>query len=216
MTNDIFLEHVSLPAGRLLCVPGEAFRYVVVRRAFNDEVWIAPDRWSNASDAAGPFRPEDALRALRLACTSIPEGCERGPWTTGLAQFAPTRLPGHASDWSSIDPAHLPPSLSRYHVVDIDGGGGGACCSPSRQPPRVEWRHPPPGVLGDARDAGDGRDNGESEALLTLAGEQHPDLRPTLVGYLVDAWNAHPEGSAVLADRHDLSRGFVVVDRAAA
>ena len=131
--------HVALPSGRLLYRRQDAARYVVVQRAGPEELWITLDGFAPAARAAGPFRPADTLRALRLAHTQIPEGCERGPWTDGLTQFDPTNLPGHASDWSALDPQALPPTLSRYHVVDIDGGGGEACCSPPRIPPSVAW-----------------------------------------------------------------------------
>src|SRR5262245_57607309 len=120
----------ALPTGRLLyrASDPEVTRFVVVQHDRTGELRIVEDGWSPGSDAAGPFEPGDVLRAFRLANTSVPNGCELGPWEPGITLFRREKLPGHPDDWSRLDPAWLPPSVTRYGESDVDHVVNETCC----------------------------------------------------------------------------------------
>lgn len=81
-----------VPRGRVRYRPLDDGRYVVVQAAAIDGYWVVEDGWSVHSVCAGPFVPEEVLRALRLSNTSVPNGCELGPRQSGLELF-PTLCP---------------------------------------------------------------------------------------------------------------------------
>lgn len=185
-----------LPAGRLLYRLADELHYVVVRHGRAPGVWLVVDGWTAESEAAGPFHPHDILRALRLASTFIPQGCELGPWQRGLGLFERSKLPFHPSEWSRVEPSWLDPSVSRYSEQDIDCVVNETCCAPARDMPRVDWR----AVAA----------NGAEVRALVRA--RCPDLDLAHVGALHRAWNAHPAGSLLLAESELLSGAFIVVD----
>lgn len=190
-------ERIALPAGRLLYRPCDEARNVVVRHDRSGELWIVEDGWSSDSAAAGPFHPSDVLRALRLANTNVPDGCERVAWQSGIALFERTELPSHPNDWSRLEPAWLTPSVTRYSASDANPDHDETCCAPARDTPRIDWRKSA---------------NGAGAELVTLIGELHPDLVLSHHGSLRREWNAHPAGSLVFAPRPELSAAFLVVD----
>lgn len=192
------LKPCELPAGRLLYRPAEEARHVVVNRGRPDELWVVEDGWTEDSRAAGPFRPEDILRALRLANTSVPEGCERGPWQAGIGLFRRAVLPAPAGDWSRVDAAWLLPSVSRYSGSEGDKLVNETCCAPSAERPRIHWDDAKVAVV-----------RSDTIALVRARCE---GLRPRHSGTLSKAWNAHPAGSIVLAESTELSEGFAIVD----
>lgn len=190
---------ITPPRGRLLYRPSDDARYIVVRHDRTGALWLIEDGWTAQSRAAGPFHPNDVLRALRLASTLVPDGCELGPWQPGICLFPPATLP-RPHEWSRFDSTWLPPSVSRYSAADVSGAVHETCCSPPLDEPRVAWGAAPPGAA--------------PEELLALARERHPDLAPTRTGTLHRAWNAHPAGSPVLARTETLEGPFLVVDLA--
>jgi hypothetical protein len=197
MTGEFAMTQ-NVPHGRLLYRPGEGARYVVVKNAARPGLWLVEDGWTVGSEAAGPFRDSEALRALRLSNTMVPQGCERGPWQDGLGLFKRTRLPGHPNDWSRLEIAWLEPSVALYEGADLERVSNETCCSPPRNEPRVDWA-----VSLENR-----------AAWRQLVSSRRPDHRADRdeVGVLVRPWNAHPDGAPVLAADRSLSAGFVIVD----
>jgi hypothetical protein len=99
---------VALPAGRLLYRPIVEVRHVLVGYRVLG-IWLTEEGWTRRSRGVGPLRPEQALRAVRLVNTTVPQGCELGPWQSGLELFASSPLPAHADAWERIDEGWLPP-----------------------------------------------------------------------------------------------------------
>lgn len=188
----------TLPVGRFLYKPADEIRFVVLRHDRTGELWIVEDGWTAESEAAGPFRPSDVLRAFRLANTIVPEGCELGPWQHGIGLFERCKLPAHPKDWSRVDPAWLEPSLSRYDESDISEVVNETCCAPPQDRPRIDWN-------AEASTA-------EARELQALVQTSYPELRLHEAGTLQKAWNAHPAGSPLLAEAKSLHGVFVVVD----
>lgn len=183
------------PSGRLLYKLADGPRYVVVQSG-KAGLWIVEDGWTSASRATGPFRATEVLRAVRLANTVVPQGCELGPWQDGIGMFERATLPGQSSDWSVVELGWLEPSLSRYSGADVDKVVNETCCAPPTDPPRVDWA-PEPDVEADAR---------------AMVASRDPGFRPAVVGVLAREWNAHPCGSPLLAEREDLVGAFAIVD----
>jgi hypothetical protein len=102
----------EIPHGRLVYQPLAGDPLFVLVESRKAGLWIVPDGWTSESRAAGPFNPDEALRALRLANVRVPRGCELGPWRDGLGLFERRRLSGHANDWSRVEPAWLTRSMS--------------------------------------------------------------------------------------------------------
>lgn len=188
----------ELPAGRLLYKPTESVRYLLVSRGRPGELWLVEDGWTAESDAAGPFHPEDALRAFRLANTMVPEGCELGPWQPGIALFARSKLPSHPGGWARMDATWLPPSVSRYSSSDMNEVVHETCCTPAGDRPRIRWS------VGDT--------TVDPDLIGDLVRARYPELRLNRGGTLSRAWNIHPEASPVLAEDEDMKGAFVVVD----
>jgi hypothetical protein len=181
--------------GRLLYQPLAGDPRFVLVESKKAGLWIVPDGWTSESRAAGPFKPDDALRAWRLANVRVPQGCELGPWQDGLGLFE-HRLPGHSNDWSRVEPAWLDPSLSPYSAADIEHVVNEACHGAPADAPRVDW----------------GAGASVSTALRDRVARQEPALLLREVGVLARGWNVHPKGSPLFADAADLSGSFVIVD----
>jgi hypothetical protein len=187
----------GVPTGRLLYRPSDVVGYVVVQHDRTGELRIVEDGWSSDSIAAGAFEPDEALRAFRLANTSVPHGCELGPWGPGITLFRREPLPGSLGDWSPLEPAWLSPSATRYSESDISQVVDETCCAPPQDAPRIDWS---------------ARADIATPELTALVRARHPDFVTGHVGALQRPWNVHPAGSPVYAPREDLSGGFVVVD----
>lgn len=191
----------SLPVGRILYRPIDEFPYVVVRRAGEKELWVVADAWTGAHLVAGPFRPRDALRAFRLANTMVPEGCELMPWQSGMGLFRLSPLPGHANDWSRVEPTWLEPSVSSYSEDAISIVINESCCAPARDQPCIEW------TIDDLLLPGISKTEAQR---LVLA--QFPAVNVSQVGLLKKLWNVHPAGSPVVAGTRELTGEFVMID----
>jgi len=186
----------ELPPGRLLYRTSDARCYVVVRRGRSDELWVVEEGWTAASRAAGPFDPGDALRALRLAGTMVPEGCEKGPWREGIHLFPHNRLP--RGDFAPVEPASLGASVSRYSGSEMGKIVNEMCCMPSADPPRVDWRRSSPSLL--------------LSSVFDVIAPRLPQLRAAHIGALKRTWNAHPAGSPILAEDGEMKGAFAIVD----
>lgn len=188
----------QVPEGRLLYAPSDVASCVVVRNDRSRELWIVEEGWTARSEAAGPFDPRDALRALRLANTCVPEGCRLGPWRGGISLFNRSRLPGHAGEWTIVDLATLPPSISRYEAGDMGRVANEGCCAAPRDLPRVSW------VVGGERS--------EGSAPEELVRARCPEVPWSRVGILARPWNVHPVGSPIVSVDEELGGAFVIVD----
>lgn len=191
------LEPARLPHGRLRYRWRGDPQFVIVVAARLGGHWIVEDGWSKQSRCAGPFLPNEALRALRLSNTYVPNGCELGPWQLGLELFSTGELPAHPQDWSRFAPAWLPPGVSFYRSEDLDVVVNESCCAPPTERPTL--------IRGEAP----GYASNELEALVRGRSEGTA-LEPR--GVLGREWNAHPTGSPVWAAAEGLERGFAVVD----
>lgn len=195
-----------LPRGQFLHRDLDVMRYALFGRNDDPRLWITELDLGDPSRAAGPFEPHEAVRALRLANLSIPDGCELGPWQDGLGFFEIAPLPGHAAEWEMVEPAWLEPSVTRYGPEDITGEVERVCCAPPTSPPGVLW---------DDEDTEDLEWESPPD-LLDFALEpiyaRHPELRTARVGSLRKAWNGHPELSLVWAPTGSLGGGFYVAD----
>jgi hypothetical protein len=187
----------TLPVGRLLYRPLDESAYVAVSRAGDEAYWVVADAWTSDQRAAGPFRSGDALRALRLANTMVPEGCELMPWQPGIELFRPRPLPGHANDWSRVEPSWLGASVSRYTEDAISTVINESCCAPARDQPRIDWTI-------------DATSKTEAQRLALA---QFPDMDVSQVGVLKRLWNVHPAGSPVVAGTRELLGEFVIIDQ---
>jgi hypothetical protein len=174
---------------------GDAADHVVVRHR-TGALWIVSDGWNPGSRAAGPLRPDQVLRALRLSQTTIPDGCELGPWRSGLELFDPAPLPPHANDWTRVDPTWLLPSVSPYTPADIDGVVNEACCGAPRDAPKITWSE-------------ESRELREARAVVSSSGAA---IDVTRGGILSRPWNVHPPGSWILSANAALDSDFVVID----
>jgi hypothetical protein len=195
-----------LPQGRFLHRVPELPRYDLYGRRDDPRLWISAFELSEPSRAAGPFEPHEAVRALRLANLSIPDGCELGPWQDGLGFFEVGRLPGRASEWEPIEPAWLEPSVTRYAAEDITGETVRVCCAPPKSPPDVIW---------DDEDVEDLEWESPPELLdfaLKPIYARYPILRTARRGLLANAWNGHPELSLIWAPTGSLEGGFYIAD----
>ncbi len=197
-----------LPQGRLLYWPSSATSYVLVRRHATGELYITHRGWRRGSESAGPFLEREALRAVRLANTAVPEGCQLHTWSRGITLFDRGPLPGAAADWALYDLSLLPPSITAYTAEDANGVVEDRCCAPPRDPPKVEWAE----ALRDG-----------VAKLLAERGVRHVwgDLPPNPpseplpgehVGRLREPWNVHPKGSWVVAEGASFERSFLVID----
>lgn len=201
MTRRVSHDYRSLPSGRLLCDVLATTQYVPARRERSRELWIVEKGFREGCAAAGPFREQDILRALRLANTAVPDGCAKVAWQSGIALLEPTALPDHPNNWTPLGSRVLPPSISRYQAKDIDEEPGEACCSPPHDVPIVDW---------SCSEASSGQ-------WLTYVHDRgfESEAESSRVGELKRLWNAHPEGSLVIAPAGVRWDAFFVIDVAA-
>jgi hypothetical protein len=188
-------RRVPLPIGRLLYREADTMTHVVVQHVRSREHWIVEEGWSGESEAAGPFSPDDLLRAVRLANTSVPDGCELGPWQSGIRLFGPTRLPGHSNDWTRVETAWLSRTVTLYSESDITQVTNETCCEAPKDIPRVRVEPSLPTADLDA-----------------LVRTRAPGLQLRCMGVLRCPWNAHPEGSPVYSRSIDLDQAFAAID----
>ena len=191
-------EFQSLPGWRFLYESADDLRYVVVSRGCGKGLWVVEDGWTTNQSAAGPFRPYDALRAFFLANMRVPQGCRLGTWQSGIELFQLSSLPGHADDWSVVDPSWLDPSVSVYRESDIDFDEPETlgCCEVSHDRPWIDWETVSERVRSEMRQ------------LVDLRLPATHDK----VGVLREEWNAHAVGSPVVARSTELWGDFAVVD----
>ena len=194
-SNTAFL---SLPSGRVLYRLADEIRYVVVSRGSDKGFWIVENGWATGSFAAGPFHPHDVLRAFMLANTIVPEGCELGPWQSGIGLFERSSLPGHAHDWSIVDPAWLEPSICLYSEAAMVTVVNESCCTPAQDRPRIDWT----AVADSAR-----------AEIQRLVNARFPAMNVNEVGLLKRPWDVHVAGSPVVARTMELRGEFGVVDQ---
>jgi hypothetical protein len=190
-------EPTTLPEGRLLYRPLDAARYVVVVAAGIAGHWIVEAGWTKCSRCAGPFSASDALRALRLSNTLVPEGCELGPWQTGLALFPNGELPAHPNQWSCCPAAWLPPTMTLYRATSHEGFLNEKCCAPPTQFPKLR----PLGVS-----------DVEASELEHRVSSPEYGTELGLLGLLAREWNVHPAGSPVYGATANLAHEFLVID----
>lgn len=197
----------SLPQGRFLYRFADEPRYGLYRYEDDPRLWITALGAYDRSRSAGPFEPHEAVRALRLANLEIPDGCELGPWQTGLGFFPRVALPEDWYEWTEVHPSRLEPSVTRYGRDDITGETLRICCAPPTYPPKVLWtdkktKKAPPSVFAPERLMG------ISERVFA----RHPELRTARVGALKKAWNGHPEHSLLWAPTGALEGDFYIAD----
>jgi len=187
-----------IPRGRLVYRIADSEPFFVLCDDRSKRLFIVEDPWEVGSACAGPFDPNDALRAWRIANVRVPEGCERGPWQWGIRLFETGPLPDRLDAWTRFDPSWLAPSVSRYCAKDFDEVVNEACCAPPQDAPRVAW-----GTSVAAY---------EEVELRALAASRGVESRQLArLGQLERDWNAHPAGSAVFAGT-GASDGLVIVD----
>jgi hypothetical protein len=201
------LPSQTLPRGRFLYRVPDLPMFELLGRRDDPRLWITMFEQLDTARAAGPFEPHEAVRALRLANLSIPEGCELGPWQDGLGFFAVAPLPGATADWEPVEPAWLEPSVTRYGPEDIaDDEEPRACCAPPTAPPALVWDDE------DDEDMGWESPPDLLDFALRPIHARYPDLVTARLGLLVSAWNGHPENSLVWAPTGSLDGGFFVAD----
>ncbi|AKV00113.1 hypothetical protein AKJ09_06776 [Labilithrix luteola] len=191
---------LALPRGQFLQQEADAPKFELVRRIDDARLWITAFDFSAPKRSAGPFEPHEAVRALRLANLSIPDGCELGPWQDGLGFFLIHPLPGDLHEWSHVAPDSLEPSVTRYERDDISGEKVSSCCAAPTKPPRVTWERiesAEPALL---------------DVTLKAVHARHVELKHARLGALKRAWNGHPKNSLVWAPTGALDGGFYVAD----
>lgn len=193
----------SLPTGRFLYAePTEEIDPCVVLSRRGHEFWIARAEWNPGCPAAGPYRDHQSLRALRIANTHAPRGCELdvNSWSSGLFLLGETPLPGDLNEWTTVDVRQLPPSVSIYPHRQIapEPTFEAGCCAPPRDQPKIRW--------------GEGIGKLVADDTLVRIREALQEQHLPAVGHLKHAWNAHPPGSLVFAVSYDLNDQFAIVD----
>lgn len=190
-------ESVNLPRGPLLYRWQTYASHVLVSSARFSGRWLVERGWSNSRGCrcAGPFRSTETLRALRLSNT-VPNGCELGPWQSGIELFPSSVLPAHHSEWSLVELAWLPPTLTFYEARRYEPVNE-TCCAPPIHPPKLE------------------RAKASSVSLVELdqlVEERHTGKGLSFGGVLLREWNAHPKGSPVYTVGTSLDGEFLVID----
>lgn len=196
----------ALPRGQLLHREVDYAWYGLFGRRDDPRLWITAIDLSSPERAAGPFEPHEAVRALRLANLSIPDGCELGPWQDGIGLFDVSPLPGHPREWDAIEPSWLEPSVTEYTERDITDESEHVCCAPPTAPPPVVWDDE------DTEDIGWETPPNLLDFALDPIFARHPILRSARVGSLRGAWNGHPDLCMVWAPTGALRGGFFVAD----
>ena len=134
---------------------------------------------------AGPFDNSHILRALRVACTPVMDGCEKGPAKSGFLELENRRAlkprPRHYEQAAD----DLPPNISVYDKEGLEPAVG--CCTRFDSPPPVVW----------------GPIDGWESFL---------DEEPAYAGILKTTWNAHPKDSLVYSKDKTTFLGLTIVD----
>lgn len=146
-----------------------------------------PGQWWLARDTemAGPFGDGQILRALRIACTPVIDGCEKGPPKSGFLELENRRA--HKARPRQYERAahELLPSVTAYDAQGLEPAVG--CCTRFDALPRVAWG--------------------------PIAGwDAYRDRAPAHAGVLERSWNAHPRGSLVFCNDEDTLAELTVVD----
>lgn len=139
MTNSTQTAPQALPQGRFLYQAGDEPTYGLFGRHDVIGLWISARHLIRPNRSAGPFETGTALRALRLANVSIPDGCALGPWQDGLALFAVTSLPEPFYNFRPVEPRTLEPSMTSYGSEDLAGEVANVRCAPPTAPPKATW-----------------------------------------------------------------------------
>jgi hypothetical protein len=153
---------------------------IVVYADFPGQWWL-----TRGSEMAGPFDDVCILRALRVACTPVIDGCEKGPGKSGFLELENRRLLKPRPKQYERAEDELPPSITVYDEEGLEPAIG--CCTTFDAPPRVTW--------------------GTTEGW-----ESFLDSKPAYAGVLKTAWNAHPNGSLVFCNDKTTFAGLTVVD----
>lgn len=153
---------------------------IVIYADFPGQWWLA-----RGSEMAGPFDDSCILRALRIACTPVIDGCEKGPGKSGFLELEKRRpLKPRPKQYERVED-ELPPSVTAYDDEGLKPAVG--CCTTFDAPPRVIW--------------------GTAEGW-----ESFLDSEPAYAGVLEAAWNTHPNGSRVFCSDQKTFAGLTVVD----
>lgn len=153
---------------------------IAAYRAHPDAWWIVVEH-----EMIGPFDARSILRAVRVACTPIPDGCERFGSILAVSEFRPRRPLRKGPRWRAFDENELPISVTVYDRAALAPVSG--CVTTFDALPQVAW---------DA--------SNHWQPFL--------DQRPARGGRLTKAWNAHPAGSLLFAEASGLGAGFTIVD----
>jgi hypothetical protein len=153
---------------------------VVVFADFPGQWWLA-----RGAEMVGPLDDRCVLRALRVACTPVIDGCELGPGKSGFLELEKRRpLKARPRHYERAE-NELPPSVTIYDEEGLEPAIG--CCTKFDAPPSVVW-----GTTGNW------------ESFL--------ESEPAHAGVLEKSWNAHPKGSLVFCDDKTTFAGLAVVD----
>ncbi len=153
---------------------------VVVYMDFPGQWWLA-----RHAEMAGPYDDRCILRALRVACTPVIQGCERGPPKSGFLELEKRRpLKPRPKHFERAE-ADLPASVTLYDEEGFKPIAG--CCTKFDAPPSVAWR-------------------------ATEGWESFLESEPACAGDLKGTWNAHPKGSVVFCDDKKTFTGLTIVD----
>ena len=146
-----------------------------------------PGQWwlARGGELAGPFEDSQILRALRVACTPVMDGCEKGPGKSGFLELAGRRALKPRPRQSARGADDLPPSISIYDQAGLEPVSG--CCTRFDSAPPVVW--------------------GAMEGW-----EAFRDQKPAYAGLLSSPWNAHPQGSPVYCEDKTTFSGLTIVD----
>jgi hypothetical protein len=153
---------------------------VIVYADFPGHWWLAM-----GLEMAGPFDDSSILRALRVGCTPVIDGCEKGPAKSGFLELEKRRPLKRRPRQHERAEEELPPSITVYDEEGLKPAVG--CCTTFKAPPRVIW----------------GTREGW-EAFL--------ESEPAYAGVLERTWNAHPKGSLVFCNEKTTLADLTVVD----
>ncbi len=153
---------------------------VVVYADFPGQWWLA-----RGSEMAGPFDDRCVLRALRVACTPVIDGCEKAPGKSGFLELERRRALKPRPRRCERLESELPPSVTIYDDEGLRPAIG--CCTTFDAPPDVAWG-------------------------TTAGWESFLESEPGHAGVFERTWNAHPKGSLAFCDDKTTFTGLAVVD----
>jgi hypothetical protein len=137
------------------------------------------------SEALGPFDDGSILRAARVAVTPCIDGCELGPSQLGVRSLSCARRPlRRGRGWQEVAVSELPVGVTNYECSVVEPVRG--CCTTFAAMPKMA-----------------STDDDRWKAHL-----ERPAARGAT---LLATWNAHPEGSVIVA-ANGFDAGFTVVD----